>query len=154
MSDWERVTPTQGSVSVNPAPDNWEKVQAKPETAYDRFINAIELPKFSGNQVVGPAVVAGTGELIKGAGALTELAFPETGQNISRLGEKLTGEVKQQYPVAGTAGQIGSYLVPYSAAQKAVSAAKSVPQVGNLINKIPSFAAAVGEQSADRKSVV
>jgi len=148
MSDWERVTPTQGSVSVGPAPDGWEKLQANPETAYDRFINAIELPKFSGNQVVGPMAVAGAGELIKGAGALTEMAFPETGQNISRLGQKLTGDVKEQYPVAGTTGQIGSYLVPYSAAQKAIGAVKSIPQVANVIGKIPSFATAVGEQSA------
>lgn len=148
MSDWEIVTPAKGSVSVGPAPDGWEKVQAKPETAYDRFINAIELPRFSGNSVVGPAVVAGTGELIKGAGALTELAFPETGRNISRLGEKLTGEVKEQFPVAGTTGQIASYAVPYSAAQKAVGAVKAIPQVANVIGKIPSFATAVGEQSA------
>jgi len=151
MSDWERVTPTQGSVSVSPAPDGWEKLQAKPETAYDRFINAIELPKFNGNAVIGPAVVAGTGELIKGAGALTEMAFPETGQNISRLGEKLTGEVKEQYPVAGTGGQIASYLVPYSAAQKAIGAVKAIPQVASRlsnIGKIPSFGLAAGEQTA------
>jgi hypothetical protein len=148
MSDWEIVTPAKGSVSVSPAPQGWENVQAKPETAYDRFINAIELPKFGGNAVVGPAFVAGTGELIKGAGAATELAFPETGRNISRLGEKLTGEVKQQFPVAGTGGQIASYLVPYSAAQKAIGAVKSIPQVANVIGKIPSFATAVGEQSA------
>lgn len=151
MSDWEIVTPAKGSVSVNRAPDGWEKLQAKPETAYDRFLNAIELPKFGGNAVVGPMAVAGTGEFIKGAGALTELAFPETGRNISRLGEKLTGEIKEQFPVAGTTGQIASYLVPYSAAQKAVSAVKAIPQVASKvanIGKIPSFALAAGEQSA------
>jgi len=149
MSDWERITPTQGSVSVGPAFDGWEKLQAKPETAYDRFLNAIEIPKMGGvSPVVGPALVAGTGELIKGAGALTEMAFPETGRNISRFGETLTGKVKEQYPVAGTTGQIASYAVPYSAAQKAIGAVKAVPQVANVIGKIPSFATAVGEQSA------
>jgi len=152
MSDWERITPTQGSVSVGPAPDGWEKIQAKPETAYDRFINAIEIPKMGGvSPVVGPMVASGTGELIKGAGALTELAFPETGRNISRLGEKITGEVKEQYPVSGTVGQIGSYAVPYSAAQKAINVAKAVPQVASRIaniGKIPSFALASGEQAA------
>jgi len=148
MSDWEIVSPAKGSVSVSPAPDNWENLQAKPETAYDRFINGISLPQMNGNAVVGPMAVAGAGELIKGAGALTELGFPETGRNISRLGEKLTGEVKEQFPVAGTAGQIGSYAVPYSLAQKAVGAIKAVPQVANIIGKIPSFATAVGEQSA------
>lgn len=148
MSDWERVVPPSNSATPAVSNDGWERVEPKQQTAYDRFINAIELPRFSGNQVVGPAVVAGTGELIKGAGALTELAFPETGRNISRFGEKLTGEVKEQFPVAGTTGQIASYAVPYSAAQKAVGAVKAIPQVANVIGKIPSFATAVGEQSA------
>ena len=150
MSDWEIVTPAKGSVSVSSASDGWEKLQAKPETAYDRFINSIEIPKMEGNRVVGPMMVSGAGELIKGAGALTELAFPETGRNISRLGEKLTGEVKEQFPVAGTAGQIGSYMIPYSAAQKAIGAVKSVPQIASNISnigKIPSFALASGEQA-------
>jgi hypothetical protein len=123
----------------------------KNDTAYDRFINAIEIPKMEGSRFTGPALVAGTGELIKGAGALTELVAPETGQNISRLGEKLTGEVKKQYPAAGTVGQFGSYLVPYSAAQKAVGAVKSIPQVASQVTnlgKIPSFALASGEQAA------
>jgi len=122
--------------------------QPKPETAYDRFLNAIEVPKLGGNQVVGPMMVSGAGELIKGAGALTELAFPEAGQNISRLGQTLTNKVKEQYPVAGTTGQIASYAVPYSAAQKAVGAVKAIPQVANVAGKIPSFALATGEQAA------
>jgi hypothetical protein len=125
---------------------------ARPETAYDRFINAIEIPKMGGvNPVVGPMVASGTGELIKGAGALTELAFPETGRNISRLGETITSKVKEQYPVSGTIGQIGSYAVPYSAAQKAVNLAKATPQAASKIaslGKIPSFALASGEQAA------
>jgi len=147
MSDTFPPLP-QGAVPIdNGLPPLPQGAVPRPETAYDRFLNAIELPKFSGNQVVGPAVLAGTGELIKGAGALTELAFPETGRNISRLGEKLTGEVKEQFPVAGTTGQVGSYLVPYSAAQKVVGAAKAIPQVSNVIGKIPSFLAATGEQS-------
>lgn len=150
MSDTLPPLP-QGAVPIdNGLPPLPQGAVPRPETAYDRFLNAIELPKFSGNQVVGPAVVAGTGELIKGAGALTELAFPETGRNISRLGEKLTGEVKEQFPVAGTAGQIGSYLVPYSAAQKVVNTVKAVPQIASKIaniGKIPSFALASGEQA-------
>jgi hypothetical protein len=103
------------------------------------------------NPVVGPMVASGTGELIKGAGALTELAFPETGRNISRLGETITSKVKEQYPVSGTIGQIGSYAVPYSAAQKAVNLAKATPQAASKIaslGKIPSFALASGEQAA------
>ena len=125
----------QGAVPIN-------------ETAYDRFISNIKLPKMDGNRVVGPMLAAGTGELIKGAGALTELAFPETGRNISRLGEKLTGEVKEQFPVSGTAGQIGSYLIPYSAAQKTMNAVGAIPAVSKVTNMLPSFARAVGQQSA------
>jgi hypothetical protein len=127
----------------------WEDVpKAKAETAYDRFLNAIEIPKMSGNQVIGPMAVSGAGELIKGAGALTELIAPETGQNISRFGQTLTNKVKEQYPVAGTTGQIGSYVLPFSAAQKAVGAVKSIPQVANVVGKLPSYAAAMGEQAA------
>lgn len=128
---------------------SWD--QPKPETAYDRFLNNIEVPKLGGNQVVGPMMVSGAGELIKGAGALTELAFPEVGQNISRFGQTLTNKVKEQYPVAGTTGQIASYAVPYSAAQKVLTTAKSVPQIASQISnlgKIPSFALATGEQAA------
>jgi hypothetical protein len=121
--------------------------QPKPETAYDRFLNAIEVPKFN-NRIVGPMAVAGAGELIKGAGAVTELAFPETGQNISRFGQTLTNKVKEQYPVAGTTGQIGSYALPFSAAQKALTTAKAVPQIANMVGKIPSYALAMGEQAA------
>jgi hypothetical protein len=101
------------------------------------------LPKAFWGAIIGTAA--------KGAGALTELAFPETGRNISRLGEKLTGEVKEQFPVSGTIGQIGSYVVPYSAAQKAVNLVKSTPQIASKISnlgKIPSFALASGEQAA------
>jgi hypothetical protein len=125
--------------------------QPKPETAYDRFLNSIEIPKLGGNQVVGPMMLSGAGELIKGAGALTELGFPETGQNISRFGQTLTNKVKEQYPVAGTTGQIASYAVPYSAAQKVLTTAKAVPQITSRIanlGKIPSFALATGEQAA------
>ena len=141
----------KGAVLVDGLPPLPEGAVMQPETAYDRFINAIDLPKFSGNQVVGPMMVSGAGELIKGAGALTELAFPETGRNISRLGEKITGEVKEQFPVTGTAGQIGSYLLPYTAAQKAINAVKAVPQIASKVSnlgKIPSFALASGEQAA------
>ena len=147
MSDTLPPLP-KGAVLVEGLPAMPEGAVMQPETAYDRFLKGIEIPKMEGNAVVGPMAVAGAGELIKGAGAATELAFPETGRNISRLGERLTNQVKEQYPIAGTTGQIGSYLAPYSAAQKLVGALKSVPTAVNIIGKIPSFATAVGEQSA------
>jgi hypothetical protein len=138
----------KGAVLVEGLPPLPEGAVIEPESAYDRFLKGIQIPKMEGNAVVGPMAVAGAGELIKGAGAATELMFPETGRNISRLGETLTGQVKEQYPVAGTAGQIGSYALPYSAAQKLATGLKSIPQIANVIGKIPSFATAVGEQSA------
>ena len=138
----------KGAVLIDELPPMPQGAELQPDTAYDRFLKGIQIPKMEGNAVVGPMAVAGAGELIKGAGAATELAFPETGRNISRLGETLTNQVKEQYPVAGTAGQIGSYLAPYSAAQKLATGLKSIPQVANIIGKIPSFATAVGEQSA------
>jgi hypothetical protein len=138
----------KGAVLVDELPPLPQGAELQPESAYDRFLKGIQIPKMQGNAVVGPMAVAGAGELIKGAGAATELAFPETGRNISRLGETLTNQVKEQYPVAGTAGQIGSYIVPYSAAQKLANGIKAIPQAANIIGKIPSFATAVGEQSA------
>jgi hypothetical protein len=125
----------QGAVPIN-------------ETAYDRFISNIKLPKMDGNRVVGPMLAAGTGELIKGAGALTELAFPETGRNIARLGDRITSQVKEQYPVSGTTGQIGSYVLPFGAAQKALNTVAQVPQVAKTLGMIPSFARATGQQTA------
>ena len=138
----------KGAVLVEGLPPLPEGAVMQPETAYDKFINSIEIPKMQGNAVVGPMAVAGAGELIKGAGAATELLAPETGRNISRLGERLTSQVKEQYPVAGTTGQIGSYAIPYTAAQKLATGLKAIPQAANIIGKIPSFATAVGEQSA------
>ena len=138
----------KGAILVDELPPMPQGAELQPESAYDRFLKGIQIPKMEGNAVVGPMAVAGAGELIKGAGAATELAFPETGRNISRLGETLTNQVKEQYPVAGTVGQIGSYIAPYSMAQKLATGIKSIPQVANFIGKIPSFATAVGEQSA------
>jgi len=138
----------KGAVAVNtgiPLPQGAVPVN---ETAYDRFINSIQLPKMDGNRVVGPMLAAGTGELIKGAGALTELAFPETGRNISRLGDRITSQVKEQYPVSGTTGQIGSYVLPFGVAQKTLNTVAQVPQVAKTLNMIPSFARATGQQTA------
>jgi hypothetical protein len=140
--------PLPAGASLTPLPLPEGATLNRPETAYDRFLNNIQIPKLNGNQVVGPAFLSGAGELIKGAGAITELAFPETGQNISRFGKTITEKVNEQYPVAGTTGQIASYAVPYSAAQKVVGAAKAIPQIGNVAAKIPSFALATGESAA------
>jgi hypothetical protein len=138
----------KGAIAVDDMPPLPQGAVLQPETAYDRFLNNIQIPNFGGNRVAGPMAIAGTGELIKGAGALTELAFPEAGKNISRFGETLTNRVKEQYPVAGTTGQIGSYLVPFGAAQKATTAVANIPQIAQKIGQIPSFVRATGQQAA------
>jgi hypothetical protein len=138
----------KGAVAIDDALPLPQGAVLQPETAYDRFLNDIQIPNLGGNRFAGPMAIAGTGELIKGAGALTELAFPEAGKNISRFGETLTDRVKEQYPVAGTTGQIGSYLVPFSGAQKLTSAIGNIPQISQRIGQIPSFLRATGQQTA------
>jgi hypothetical protein len=144
----EMIPLPKGAVTVDNVPPLPQGAVAQPETAYDRFLNDIQIPNLGGNRFAGPMAIAGTGELIKGAGALTELAFPEAGKNISRFGETLTDRVKEQYPVAGTTGQIGSYLVPFSGAQKLTSAIGNIPQIAQRIGQIPSFLRATGQQTA------
>lgn len=122
---------------------------AKPETAYDRFLNNLRNPQTGGRGgVVGPALVGGTGELIRGVGALTQFAFPEAGTRIAEVGEAMTQGAKSVSPVSATAGQIGSYFLPFSAAQKTATAIGNIPQVAKATNMIPSFARNVGQQSA------
>jgi hypothetical protein len=122
---------------------------AKPETAYDRFLTSLRNPQTGGRGgFLGPAMVGGAGELIRGAGALTQFAFPEAGSRIAEVGEAMTQGAKSVSPVSATVGQIGSYLVPFGAAQKAATAVGNIPQVARATNMIPSFARATGQQAA------
>jgi hypothetical protein len=122
---------------------------AKPETAYDRFLNTLRNPQTGGRSgVVGPAIMGGAGELIRGAGALTQFAFPEAGTRIAEVGEAMTQGAKSVNPVSATVGQVGSYVLPFGATQKAVTAVGNIPQVARATNMIPSFARNVGQQSA------
>jgi hypothetical protein len=151
MSDWERVSaPTQSSVTAEPATGDWERVQGnKPSGAYERFLDSLRNPQTGGRSgVVGPMLVGGTGELIKGAGALTQLAFPEAGNRMVEVGEAMTEGAKSVAPVSATTGQIGSYFIPYGAAQSLTSKLSQVPQVARTIGQIPSFARATGQQAA------
>ncbi len=151
MSDWERVTPpTQSSVTVEPSTGDWERIEAKkPSGAYERFLDSLRNPQTGGRSgVVGPMLVGGTGELIKGAGALTQLAFPDAGNRMVEVGEAMTEGAKSVAPVSTTVGQVGSYLVPFTAAQKTATAIGNVPQVARTIGQLPSFARATGQQAA------
>jgi hypothetical protein len=151
MSDWERISPpTQAQTTPEPKTGDWERVQGnKPSGAYERFLDSLRNPQTSGRSgVVGPMLVGGTGELIKGAGALTQLAFPEAGNRMVEVGEAMTEGAKSVAPVSTTVGQIGSYLVPFTAAQKTATAIGNVPQVARTIGQLPSFARATGQQAA------
>jgi hypothetical protein len=124
--------------------------QPKPTSAYDRFLESLRNPQTGGKSgVFGPMLVGGTGELIKGAGAVTQLAgFPEAGNRLVEVGGAMTQGAKSVAPVAGTVGQIGSYALPYGAAQKTFNTVAQVPQVAKTLNMIPSFARATGQQAA------
>lgn len=124
--------------------------QPKPTSAYDRFLDSLRNPQTGGKSgVFGPMLVGGTGELIKGAGALTQLAgFPDAGNRLVEVGGAMTQGAKSVAPVAGTVGQIGSYALPYGAAQRTLNTVGAVPQVAKVTNMIPSFARATGQQAA------
>jgi hypothetical protein len=140
MSKEDMAAALQTLPQAQPAP--------KPVGAYDRFLESLRNPQTGGKSgVVGPALVGGAGELIRGAGALTQLAFPNAGSRMVEVGEAMTQGAKSVAPVSATAGQIGSYLVPFGAAQKATSAVAQVPQVAKAVGMLPSYARAMGQQS-------
>jgi len=148
MSDTLPPLP-KGAVLVDEMPPLPQGAVLQQETAYDRFLNSLRNPQTGGRSgVIGPALVGGTGELIKGAGALTQMAFPNAGTRMVEVGEAMTEGAKSVAPVSATTGQIGSYLLPFTAAQRGVTAATSLPQVSQAIGKLPSFARATGEQAA------
>lgn len=108
---------------------------------YDQFLNSLRNPQTGGKSgVVGPIIVGGAGELVKGAGALTQLAFPEAGTRMVEVGRAITEGAKSVAPVAGTVGQFGSYALPFTAGQKALNVAGSIPAVKSAVGMIPSFA--------------
>ena len=83
--------------------------------------------------VVGPAVMAGVGELIKGAGAVGELAT-DSAKPITEIGQTITQGAKQVNPVSGTVGQVGSYIAPYKMASSAIA---------NTVGRVPYIRGAV-----------
>lgn len=139
----------KGAVLIDDMPPLPQGAVLQQESAYDRFLNSLRNPQTGGRSgVVGPAIVGGIGELTRGAGALTQMAFPEAGSRMVEVGEAITQGAKSVAPVSGTVGQIGSYMLPFTAAQKGVTAVGNIPQVARQIGQLPSFARAVGEQAA------
>jgi len=126
---------------------SWD--QPKPETAYDRFLTSLRNPQTGGKSgVVGPILVGGTGELIKGAGALSQMAgFNNAGDRLVEVGGAMTEGAKSVAPVSGTVGQIGSYVLPFGVAQKSMNAIGAIPSVARATGMLPSYARAMGQQA-------
>lgn len=128
--------------------------QEKQPSRMEYLIQALSNPDIPPNKtrVVGPMLVGGLGETIKGVGAASQLlpesiVSPQTSQNIIDVGKAMTEGASKQYPIATGAGQIGSYLAPAMAMQKGINVVKGIPQAANMIGKIPSYATAMGEQA-------
>lgn len=129
----------------------------KPQTRMEAALEALRNPVGveGKTRVVGPMLLGGLGETIKGAGAASQLLpesiiSPETSQNIINVGQAITEGASKEFPKATGTGQIASYLAPATVLQKGINvvggAVKNIPQVANLIGKIPSYAKAIGEQ--------
>ena len=140
----EGTTPEQAQTMIAQqvaSPESSVPTNQNSNTAYDKFLNSLRNPQTGGKSgVVGPMLIGGTGELIKGAGALTQLAFPEAGTRMVEVGRAITDGAKSVAPVNATIGQFGSYALPFTAGQKALSAVGSVPTVKSAVGMIPSFA--------------
>jgi len=150
----EGTTPEQAqnliAQSLNP-----QQATPKPQSRMEAALEALRNPVGveGKTRVVGPMLMGGLGETIKGAGAASQLLpetviSPETSQNIINVGSAMTEGASKEFPKATGAGQIGAYLAPAMGMQKGINAIKSVPQVANIIGKIPSYASAMGEQAA------
>lgn len=148
MSDTLPPLP-KGAVLDSDTPPLPQGAVIQPESNYDRFLNSLRNPQTGGKSgVVGPMIMGGTGELIKGAGALTQMVgFPNAGDKMVEVGSAMTQGAKSVAPVAGTVGQYGSYVLPFSAAQKGMNVVGNIPTVAKATNMIPSFARATGQQA-------
>jgi hypothetical protein len=148
MSDTLPPLP-KGATAVTDGPALPEGAVMQPESAYDRFLNSLRNPQTGGKSgVVGPMLMGGAGELIKGVGALGQMVgLDNAGNRMVEVGSAMTQGAKSVAPVAGTVGQYGSYVLPFSAAQKGVTAVGNIPKVAQNLQKIPSFARATGEQA-------
>lgn len=98
-------------------------------------LGGFELPKTNSQALAtlgGVPLMSGAGELYKGVGALTQLAFPETGSQMVEQGQNLVSKMKEIEPISATAGQIGSYFIPGTAAAKVLRAALPANLAGRV----------------------
>jgi len=153
----EGTTPEQAQSLISESLNTQET--AKPQSRMDAALEALRNPVGveGKTRVVGPMMVGALGETIKGAGAASQLLpesiiSPETSQNVIDIGRAMTQGASKEFPKATGTGQIGSYFAPAMALQKGMNvvggAVKAIPQATNMIGKIPSYMAAMGEQAA------
>ncbi|CAB4184485.1 hypothetical protein UFOVP1627_26 [uncultured Caudovirales phage] len=101
-------------------------------------------PKTPLPQILAPTVAAGAGELVKGAGSALELVAPETGKKVREYGRGFVSGVQKGQPLGGFAGQIGSYAIPFTAAQKGVQALRGGQAATSSLGRAAEFGAAGG----------
>ena len=153
----EGTTPEQAQslIAESLQPQETAKPKSRMEAALEALRNPVGVE--GKTRVVGPMIMGGLGETIKGVGAASQLLpesiiSPQTSQNVIDVGRAMTQGASKEFPIATGAGQIVSYLAPAMALQKGVnaigSAVKGIPQAANIIGKIPSYATAMGEQAA------
>jgi hypothetical protein len=70
--------------------------------------------------------------------------FPNAGHRLVEVGGAMTQGAESVAPVSANIGKFGSYALPFSAAQKGISAVSNIPQVVKSIGQLPSFARATG----------
>ena len=112
------------------------------ETAYKA--GAKYFPETPLPQILAPTVAAGAGELVKGAGSALELVAPETGKKVREYGRGFVSGVQKGQPLGGIAGQIGSYAIPFTAAQKGVQALRGGQAATSSLGRAAEFGAAGG----------
>lgn len=98
-----------------------------PPSVGEQFASDVGSALSAGHKSAGlsPFLLGGAGELTKGVGAATELFAPQTGQAITKTGQRFVEEAQKLNPVTSRVGQATSYLAPYGAASKGLQAGRT-----------------------------
>lgn len=133
--------------SDNPYADLADTEEQDFTTRLEREIRAT--PPVKG--VMAPFVAGLGGETVKSIGALTELAAPEVGRKIQRIGRAIKEPYEREAPVRTTAGEIASYVQPTKAVQKGITGLRELVGMGapkSLTGKAAEAAGVAGVTAA------
>lgn len=108
------------------------------ETAFQAFVRGLKspapIPSYRG--IPGAALAGALGETIKGVGGATQLVSPEAGQPLVDVGKGIIQGASTVSPIATGVGQVGAYIAPGMAGQKALAAGREAmglaPQAATL----------------------